>query len=79
MKSGAGSNPAALILFMTTEETQNLLKSPHYISGLRQPLEQVADILDAQNKKEYAEALRFAAIVCILYADVVGEKLYKYN
>lgn len=64
---------------MTTEEIQKLLKSPHYISGLQQPLQQVADILDAQDKKEYADALRFAAVVCVLYADKVGEKLYKYN
>ena len=48
----------------------NILLNPIYVSGLDQPLLSVADILDEQNKPEYARALREAATACDTFAKV---------
>lgn len=48
----------------------NLLNNPVYVAGLRQPIEAVAEILDAQEKYEHAMALRNAATICETFAEI---------
>ncbi len=48
----------------------NLLLNPVYVSGLREPLEAVAEILDEQDKHEFALALRYAATVCETFCEI---------
>lgn len=48
----------------------NILNNSVYVTGLRNPLEDVADVLDMQGKYEYARALRDAATICETYAAV---------
>ena len=58
----------------------NLLNNSVYVTGLRNPLEAVAEVLDVQGKYEYAKALRDAATICETYAkvNITGEaKLQK--
>jgi hypothetical protein len=47
---------------------------PIYVSGLREPLEAVAEILDEQGKGIYADALRDAATICEAFAEISLEK-----
>ena len=45
----------------------SLLTNPYYLRGLHQPLEEIADTLDEQDKHGYARALRHAAEIVRLY------------
>lgn len=50
------------------------LNNSVYVRGLRQPLEELAELLDEQNKPSYARSLRDVATICDLYAAIVIEK-----
>ena len=52
----------------------NHLNSGVYLRGLRQPLEQIAEVLDQQGKPAFARALRDAATVCDIFSKVLIEK-----
>lgn len=52
----------------------NHLYNPIFVSGLSQPLEAVAEILDEQNRPEHALALRDAKTICEVFSKVILEK-----
>lgn len=68
--------PFSCWLGAMSNQTKKILNPPHilrnaiYVSGLNQPLEEVAEILDAQDKPYHALALRNAAIICQMYSEV---------
>lgn len=51
-----------------------ILLNPVFIRGMRQPLEEIADLLDAQDKPYHAKALRECATICDAFADVCLDK-----
>lgn len=55
----------------------NLLMNSVYVRGLEQSLNTVADVLDAQDKPEFALSLRYAAQICEVFADVNLDKTAK--
>lgn len=61
------------MLFMEDKEVlvlPNILLNSIYVEGLSQPLDMVADILDEQDKSEFALALRYASIVCKAFCQI---------
>lgn len=72
--------PRSALLLLTDTNTMlilnppNILRNEVYVSGLKEPLLTIADILDEQDKPEYALALRNAAIICQMYVSVVIKK-----
>lgn len=55
----------------------NLLLNSVYVRGLDQPLKTVAEILDEQGLHHYASAIRDAAHICEVFADVNLDKVGK--
>lgn len=63
--SAPGKSQAQTLLVLP-----NLLLNPVYVQGLRNPLESVAEILDEQDKPEFALALRYAAQICEAFVAI---------
>lgn len=55
----------------------NILLNSVYLYGLRQPLEQIAEILDGQNRHTFALAVRNACNVVDIYTEVCVDKTAK--
>lgn len=54
-----------------------LLTNSIYVKGLREPLEAVAEVLDLQDKHEYANALRDAATIVEVFTKINLENTAK--
>ncbi len=48
----------------------NLLYNPTFVAGLEEPLLAVAEVLEEQDKSEFAMSVRYAAIICKAFVKI---------
>lgn len=61
---------AETLATMKTITLPNALTNAVYVKGLQEPLESVAQLLEADGKRNFARALREASTVCQAFANV---------